>query len=148
MELSSIVSYIFIASVAAAGLVYTAGTLITRSISNAKQMLQTYGGINESFRTIFERSLFNELVSIQKRNTILMILNVNIFLISNFLVLIYWIFDNDLTLNLAIGLYASGIILMLGTVSTLPIIWSAINAVPPIKVTNFDDFRDVVFKNP
>jgi hypothetical protein len=102
LDFSAVDSTIFIASISAAGLMYTAGSVMR-------------GGV---FRDI------------ENQITTMITFNVIIFLISNFLIMIYWIYNIILILNFAGLLYLFGLILMIYTVIISFIYWRKISKIP------------------
>ena len=86
-DLSNTAPYLFIGTIAAAGLVYTANAVIANAL-----------GL-KSFKLLF------------------LLFPVFIFLSSNLLIMIYWVSGNiSVLLDFSWGLYLSGIILLMATI--------------------------------
>ena len=126
--------FLFIASIAAAGLVYTAGALITKAISDS---------ISDYTRSYYYRDFFNlesnypikptpsKLSSFQRGITLLVILNAATFVMTNFLILVYWIYGIGTLLDIVTILYLIGLILLICNVSCLPFIWGMLRMQSP-----------------
>jgi hypothetical protein len=130
-DLSNVVQYIFVASIAAAGLMYAAGNVLIESLSRAIQNTEKECDIitSPNTRPNYNKKaemLLSYLKSVQKWIIPIFTLDIGIFLFCNFLIMLYWIFNGNLffTSNLYLIftgiLYLIGIFLMIVTIVNTP----------------------------
>jgi hypothetical protein len=106
MDLFTIAPFIFVASITAAGLVYTAGMIIATNPDFKIQWSYNWSRVKKGEFEKLDLMPYKLLTN----------LNAIIFLITNFIILISWIFDNDVILDVALCTYSIGLILMIFTI--------------------------------
>ena len=113
-DLSNVIQYIFIASFGAAGLAYAVGHPLIESLSRAIQNTEKECNIITSPNTKpnYNKKAEMLLLSLkfnQKLITIIITVDMVIFLFCSLLIMLYWIFNDNLCLTVGVILFFIGI---------------------------------------
>jgi hypothetical protein len=116
-DYSSYSQFIFTASIAAAGLMYAAGSVVMKkkSFLDDKITNKINSSKNLGLKYLYE-TVGNNICAVYGKLIAIIMLDVLFFLFSNLLILIYWAFPLDMILVVGILLYFFGLILMMVTV--------------------------------
>jgi len=154
MNMTQYAPFLFTASIAAAGLMYAAGSVITKKKAQAEyglhlqqRELRFDTGFDEKNAEVFKKAKEN-LEKFARKLAILIMLDVLLFIISNLMIIIYWIFDTNIILDVAVILYFFGLAIMMLIVILTLCEWEIQNKVDIVRASHDKRSADLISIKP
>ena len=141
-DLSTLAPTLFIASISAAGLVFTAGNVVIGSLNSVIREMETTNcpTVWPNIRELYKLSI-DSLKKSQRDLSWQITCSVVVFLACNICILAYWLIDIPELLKIAVTLYIIGLAIMVFIVTIVPDVWKLMVILPLKKTEGLPDFN-------